>query len=78
MDLLQKIIQIIGSKWFVFFLGVGMIFAIPPTWAGVKLNPAPLTIIVFLMAIITCGLAFYKFANMFWTQRKSPIEDKNW
>lgn len=77
--MLDTLIKIIGSKWFVLILGLGMCFAIPPTWLGVKTNPAPLTIGIFLMACITAGLAFYKFANMFLTQKKQPAqENKEW
>ena len=80
-DSIELLIKIIGNKYFVLLLGIAMGFAVPPTFAGMKLNPTPVTIIILLMACATCLLAFYKFFNMFMTQRKQgnqQVENKEW
>ena len=79
MTLLETFIKVIGSKWFVLLLGVGMAFAIPPCWHAVSTKPTPQDIGILIMACLTTGLAFYKFANMFFSQRKqAPQENKEW
>jgi hypothetical protein len=75
MDLLETLIKIIGSKWFVLALGIGMAFVIPTCYSSVKLYPTPIGIITLLMACITTGLSFYKFGNMTLAQIKKPAQE---
>jgi hypothetical protein len=79
MGILEKAVLIIGNKYFVLCLGIAMCFAIPTTWGLVAKTTSPLNIAIFSMACITSGLAFYKFANMFITDRKKPaIQIQQW
>jgi hypothetical protein len=77
----NKIFQIVGSKWFMFGLGIAMIALIPTTYknlitvydAGMlsKIWHVP---IVFGINVFTAGMAFYKFASMQFGKKDEVVE----
>ena len=67
----NKIFQILGSKWFMLILGIGMLALLPTTYSNLivvydagmlgKIWHVP---VVFLINVITALMALYKFASL--------------
>lgn len=68
MTMMDSVFKFIGSKWFTFFLGIGLIALLPFTWhnfsvvqqAG-QLSKFWYLIAVFIINIISIALCAYKF-----------------
>jgi hypothetical protein len=79
MAMLDTIIKIISSKWFVLLIGIAMTFAIPTTWHNVIVVTTWWTVAVFAINLITIFLCSYKFVSMLMGGRKqAPLQQGKW
>lgn len=83
MEFKDRLLKFIGSKWFVFCLGIVMIFLLPFTWHNfqviIKAGQASqfkFLVAVFPINLICVGLCVYKFMGMI--SNKKPIVQEEW
>jgi hypothetical protein len=77
----NKIFQILNSKWFMLFLGIGMILLLPITYENAKviIDAGEVAkywylLAVFIINIITAVAALYKFASKAFTKKDDRPE----
>jgi len=75
MALLDLILKIIQSKWFILALGIGMAFLIPYTWHNVSIAPGSWSILlVFVVNILTVFLCCYNFFVRLGKKKSAPVQ----
>lgn len=80
----NKILEFIGSKWFIAILGIAMIFVLPTTFSNLmivfdagemgRLWWVPTIFVINLLSAVMC---FYKAAGMFFTKKNDDKEEWN-
>lgn len=75
----EKVLQFIGSKWFVLLLGIGMLLVLPITYSNLMIvfNAGEMSRLwwvptVFTINLITAIMAIYKAASMFFSKTNEP------
>lgn len=81
---INKVLEFIGSKWFVLVLGIAMIFVLPTTYSNFmivyhagemqRLWYIPL---VFILNLVTAIMAMYKATGMFFS-KKNKEQSREW
>ena len=71
----NKVLQFIGSKWFILFLGIGMLFVLPITYSNLmivyeagEMSRLWWVPTVFIANLLTSIMAIYKAAEMFFSK----------
>lgn len=79
----NKILSLIGSKWFIAIVGVMMLFLLPTTYGnfmvvykGGAMSRLWWIPIIFIINVLTAIIAFYKASGMFFKKKESTEE--NW
>jgi len=78
MDLLDLITKIIGNKFFILLLGIGLAFAIPTTWHNATAVPQWWTIAVFIVNILSVFFCCFKFVSMLMAKKEPNIQQEKW
>lgn len=71
MTAVQKVLKFISSKWFVLFLGLGLMTALPSTWHNLtvvfkagQMATYWWIVLVFACNVLAVGFATYKFMSL--------------
>ncbi|MDD4110194.1 MAG: hypothetical protein PHS54_01420 [Clostridia bacterium] len=79
----NKILEFIGSKWFMLGLGIAMIFILPTTYSNLMIvyNAGEMARLwwvptVFIFNLLTAIMAIYKATGMFF--KKKDIKQEDW
>jgi uncharacterized membrane protein len=78
----NKVLQFIGSKWFVAVLGLAMILVLPTTYGNFmvvyeagEMSRLWYIPMVFIMNLLTAIMAIYKATSMFFGKKETTSQD---
>jgi hypothetical protein len=77
MEMLDTILKILNSKWFLLLGGIGMGLTIPLTWAATNLHPTAGNVVILILSVTGTFMFFYKFIEK-WTTKSNPTQQQNW
>jgi len=79
MALLDVILKIIGNKFFILLIGIGMCFALPTLWYNITVVSNWQTVGTFAICLISIFLCCYKFVSMtFGGKKQATPQQGTW